>query len=351
MAHKQWAKVWRDVGLSTRLAALMERDPISYGLFWHLKALADDFGRYPNDPERFLMEGAQRMLLNGVITPLNGVQALSNYVELGLARLYEVDGVEYLELCDFHTHERPNWGSVSAPEYPAPPDWTPPPSLVEFLENNYGKRNITARRYGITPENAPKSLQKRIRAEYEPRSTDIEPRSTEMKPRSTDIEPRSTDIEPTGTSTVQYSTEQNVNGRAPSLKDGALLENGHVNGNGAARACLEDARAATATAGVVDTPQPSCPTNAGNGNGHNAEYDRDALAELLPAPSGVLSPEEWYNLVPTWVQTHPPPTDAADLYEYRQAAMLWSAGVVGPENGYEFPPPPRKPLAYVRGRQ
>lgn len=336
MAGKQWAKVWRDVGLSTRLAALMERDPISYGLFWHLKALADDFGRYPNDPERFLMEGAQRMLLNGVVTLSNGVQALSNYVELGLARVYEVDGVEYLELCDFHAHENPNWGSVSAPEHPAPPDWVPPPSLVSFLEENHGKRNITAKRYGITPDNAPKAIKELVRTEYEARSTDIKPRSRKPRETRTDIEPRSTDIELSRTRTEQTRPRTS---KAPSPKDGASQT------NGPARSRLEDERAGTATADSSDTPEPS---RTARPTGH----DNDTLALLLPPPPGVPA-DDWLALMPIWLNKHPPPPngDTRELGRYRDAAKLWSAGVKGPQEGYEFPPPPDKPLQFQRRPQ
>lgn len=142
---KHWAKVHRGAMLSERLCALWRKSKIACALYWPLKAEADDFGRFTANPAKFAH------VVGGLtgLSPAQAAKAMDAMEECGLIRRYTVDGDELLELIDYHKHDSPNWLRLSGPEYPAPPGWEPPPSLVEFAEKSGDLENVTPDRYGI----------------------------------------------------------------------------------------------------------------------------------------------------------------------------------------------------------
>lgn len=144
---KHWAKVHRNAPESERLADLFHRNPQAAAMYWPLKALADDFGRYSANPRKFAH------YVGGVacISVDEARQMIADMVACGVVETYTVDGEELLQITDYHKHDDPNWMYVGGPEYPAPPGWVPPNSLVEFIIEKSDKQNVNCARYGITP--------------------------------------------------------------------------------------------------------------------------------------------------------------------------------------------------------
>lgn len=147
---KQWSKVRRDAMVSTRLANLAREHPLALGLYWVLKAEADDFGRFTADPEKFAVKCGGLAHL----TAEEAAEIMQAMKVCGVIRFYKVDGERYLEIAEYMKHEHdgePKWNYVGRAEFPPPPDWTPPASLVAFIRANITKRNVTPARYGIEP--------------------------------------------------------------------------------------------------------------------------------------------------------------------------------------------------------
>lgn len=147
---KQWSKVRRDAMVSTRLAKLAREHPLALGLYWVLKAEADDFGRFTADPEKFAVKCGGLAHL----TAEEAAEIMQAMKVCGVIRFYKVDGERYLEIAEYMKHEHdgePKWNYVGRAEFPPPPDWTPPASLVAFIRANITKRNVTPARYGIEP--------------------------------------------------------------------------------------------------------------------------------------------------------------------------------------------------------
>jgi hypothetical protein len=136
--------------VSTRLAKLAREHPLALGLYWVLKAEADDFGRFTADPEKFAVKCGGLAHL----TAEEATEIMQAMKVCGVIRFYKVDGERYLEIVEYMKHEHdgePKWNYVGRAEFPPPPDWTPPASLVAFIRANITKRNVTPARYGIEP--------------------------------------------------------------------------------------------------------------------------------------------------------------------------------------------------------
>lgn len=170
---KSWSRIHRDCSDSRRLSELLARHPFADALFWRLKAWCDDYGRFLADPMKVLSKVAGRAAIEFGLPLATVADALDVLEELNLIRRYEVDGELYLELVDYDKHDAPLWLNVSRPEYPAPPWWTPPVSLVTFLADHIHKRNVTLARYGIDETNCPPEL----RAHLAPAEQPVEPLS------------------------------------------------------------------------------------------------------------------------------------------------------------------------------
>jgi hypothetical protein len=168
---KSWSRIHRDCSDSRRLSELLARHPFADALFWRLKAWCDDYGRFLADPMKVLAKVAGRAAIEFGLPLADVADALDVLEALNLIRRYEANGELYLELVDYDKHDAPLWLNVSRPEYPAPPWWTPPASLVEFLSGHLLKRNVTLARYGIDETNCPPEL----RAHLTPVEQTVEP--------------------------------------------------------------------------------------------------------------------------------------------------------------------------------
>ena len=156
---KQWAKVFRDVTSSDRLTALLAKNGFAEALYWRLKAMADDFGRYYGDAAEVATGICPRNIIHGHFRLKKVEQALADMEACGLVRFYEVGGRKYLEIVDYLSHAHEKWSSVGKPEHPAPLDWTPPPSLVEWLVEHAKAKNVSPGRFGVCIENWPAGIQ------------------------------------------------------------------------------------------------------------------------------------------------------------------------------------------------
>ena len=142
---KHWTKLRSDVVLSERMADLLERNPLAYGLFVNAKAVCDDYGRLPASPRKF----------KGLASPLTGhsllkvEKALADMEACGVIRIYGVNGDSYLEIIYYNEVEETEWRNVGKPEYPAPEGWQPPQSLLDFLTKYADQAGVFPARYGL----------------------------------------------------------------------------------------------------------------------------------------------------------------------------------------------------------
>ena len=143
---KHWTKVRSDIITSTRMAALLDTRGPAYGLYIQAKAVCDDYGRLPADPRKFKAKAAPMSDLS-----LQEVgDALAVMEQIGVTRTYTVGGERFIEIVSYNDIESTDWRNVGLPEYPHPPDWTPPQSLTEFLDKYAGANGIYHERYGLT---------------------------------------------------------------------------------------------------------------------------------------------------------------------------------------------------------
>ena len=182
---KEWAKIYRNAPLSEHLAALFDSNPAALAMFWPLKALADDFGRYTANPRKFAHNVGGLCGISAQVA----AQMIADMAAAGVIELYEVDGDPYLQIAAYHNHEEPKWYYVGKAEWPAPLGWEPPESLVAFLRENKTERNVTLKRYGITP--ATSEACDALIAELEP-PPNSSPTPLEPEPNhtSTTVEPQ-----------------------------------------------------------------------------------------------------------------------------------------------------------------
>jgi len=128
------------------MAALLDARGPAYGLYIQAKAVCDDYGRLPADPRKFKAKAAPMSDLS----LQEVVDALAAMEQIGVTRTYTVDGERFLEIVSYNDIEGTDWRNVGLPEYPHPPDWTPPPSLTDFLSKYAGANGIYHERYGLT---------------------------------------------------------------------------------------------------------------------------------------------------------------------------------------------------------
>lgn len=138
---------------SDRMKALLDRNPLAEALYWRIKAMADDFGRYLGDPADVGAGVCPRNLIGGNIKLKKVEEALADMEACNVISIYTgPDGKRYLEIVDYLSHAHDQWSSVGKPEYPAPPGWMPPESLVQFLCQHANAQNVSAGRFGVSIE-------------------------------------------------------------------------------------------------------------------------------------------------------------------------------------------------------
>ena len=263
---KSWSRIHRDCSDSRRLSELIAKHPFADGLFWRIKAWADDYGRFLADPMKVTAKVLGRAAIEFGVTMQQVAEALDVLEALGLIQRYDVDSEQYLELCDYDKHDAPLWLNVSRPEYPAPPWWTPPDSLVAFLVDNLQKRNVTLARYGIDANNCPGALRACLA-------------SVEQHP-----EPCRTDVEQPVQQPVHQTVEQGSEHTRPTL----TLTQDNTNGNDLLSESADDALPDAA----IDAPPADPPDTTPKRKQRKAMTDDEAESMIALAradlPPGCL---------------------------------------------------------------
>lgn len=297
---KHWARISRDTADSRRLSETLAQHPFADALFWRLKAWADDFGRFHADPMKVLTKVAGRAAIEFGLPLSAVVEALDVLERLGLIRRYEVAGEQYLELVDYDSHGSPLWLNVPRPEYPAPPWWTPPQSLITFLRDNLHKRNVTLARYGIDETNCPPELAALNEAEQ----------TTEQHVQQTAEQTDGQPVQRKATSpTPLHSTAPPSGGRP--------------------------------RAGAREGSAGAAPRAARNGDGKQRTACAPApAAEPEPTREPATCYDEPIDPQVLWLVAgiKPRSNDPEEKARHDEARQAFIRGAPGPVNGYEFPP-------------
>jgi len=143
---RTWAKIYKQAVNSDNLNKLLEAEPLAEALYWRLLATCTAYGRSPATPETF----KARVCPWANISIDQIAHALDALEEHGLIRRYTVNPGTYLEVINWFQFQSVNWMFMDKPELPPPPDWDPPQSLLDFLEEHADKANVTPERYGIS---------------------------------------------------------------------------------------------------------------------------------------------------------------------------------------------------------
>lgn len=145
---KHWTKIRSDVVRSTRMAALLDANPLAYALYMNAKAVCDDYGHLEAEPRKFkaLACPMSDVTLKKVAAALDAME------NSGVIRRYEVAGDTYLEIISYNEIEDTYWLNVGRPDYPFPTDYQPPASLIEFLHDHRDNKKVYPERYGLTPQ-------------------------------------------------------------------------------------------------------------------------------------------------------------------------------------------------------
>ena len=142
---RAWAKIHRQAVNSPNLNKLLETEPLAEALYWRLLATCTPYGRSPATPETF----KARVCPWTEVSIDQIARALDALEEYGLIRRYCSPPGTYLEIINWFEFQSFNWTFMDKPELPAPPDWQPPPDLLDFLDAQGDKPNVTPERYGI----------------------------------------------------------------------------------------------------------------------------------------------------------------------------------------------------------
>lgn len=145
---KHWTKIRSDVVRSTRMASLLDKNPLAYALYMNAKATCDDYGHMEADPRKFKATACpmSEVTLKKIAMALDAMEAS------GVIRRYEVAGDTYLEIHCYNEIEDTYWLNVGRPDYPFPADYQPPASLVEFIRAHSENPKVSPERYGLTRE-------------------------------------------------------------------------------------------------------------------------------------------------------------------------------------------------------
>jgi hypothetical protein len=151
MMARQWRRLYAKVVENEDLAMAGEECEFAERLFFRMIATCDDYGRLPGSAF-----GLQGRACPGVgKTSKQIMEAVEVLAEYDLIERYQVDGKDYIYLPGWFEHQAQKWFATGAPEYPAPPDWEPPESLVEWVNEKrhargeYGTPIYPPSRYGL----------------------------------------------------------------------------------------------------------------------------------------------------------------------------------------------------------
>lgn len=127
----RYAAISEDISVSEDWADLVAADPkaaVIYAMSW---PHADFYGILPGSPRKF---AAKVCPLLG-LTPAKTEKIIALLVEHGLVVRYQADNEWYLWLPKWGARNDIRWDKVrTAPSNPFPENWTPPDSLVKYLD-------------------------------------------------------------------------------------------------------------------------------------------------------------------------------------------------------------------------
>lgn len=135
-----WAKLSSKLAESEQYADAANTDPVAGMLFLMALPQADLYGILPGDLRLF----AGRVCPLLALTPKRIGKALDVLHEHGLIVRYEADGKQWLWLPGWHRHQDVRWSRIGPPDYPLPPEWTPPEELERACAQDAdGERPLT----------------------------------------------------------------------------------------------------------------------------------------------------------------------------------------------------------------
>lgn len=128
MARK-WRRLYSKLVENEDLAMAGEECEFAERLFFRMIATCDDYGRLPGSAF-----GLASRACPGIGKSAKQImEAVEVLAEHNLIERYQVDGNDYIHLPGWFEHQAQKWFATGSPEYPAPPEWEPPASLLEWL--------------------------------------------------------------------------------------------------------------------------------------------------------------------------------------------------------------------------
>lgn len=128
MARK-WRRLYTKLVENEDLAMAGEECEFAERLFFRMIATCDDYGRLPGSAF-----GLASRACPGIGKSAKQImEAVEVLAEHNLIERYQVDGNDYIHLPGWFEHQAQKWFATGSPEYPAPPEWEPPASLLEWL--------------------------------------------------------------------------------------------------------------------------------------------------------------------------------------------------------------------------
>jgi hypothetical protein len=144
---KERVFLYRQTTRSRDLTELFDSDPLAEALFYRLLAGSDDFGRLDWDVDLIRADCFPRSRRK----PAAIEKALAALVERDMIFRYTVNGKDYLQITHYDDFQgEQGWARVKV-ACPPPPEWSPPESLVAFLDSTQDKRFLPER-YGLVSE-------------------------------------------------------------------------------------------------------------------------------------------------------------------------------------------------------
>lgn len=128
MARK-WRRLYSKLVENEDLAMAGEECEFAERLFFRMIATCDDYGRLPGSAFG-LASRACPGIGKSAKQIMEAVEVLATH---NLIERYQVDGNDYIRLPGWFEHQAQKWFATGSPEYPAPPEWEPPASLLEWL--------------------------------------------------------------------------------------------------------------------------------------------------------------------------------------------------------------------------
>src|ERR1017187_3629168 len=143
-----WTKLYESTADSVSMAQLSDEHPRAFCLWTFMLAKARVWGRFPGDLREFRH---QVVGLCSYWSPAR-LEAALKVLEnppFEMVYRYEVDGVSVISNRNhFKYNAERNWSRIGSNQYPHPPGWVPPQSLITYFQNVHGGKVIRKQRRG-----------------------------------------------------------------------------------------------------------------------------------------------------------------------------------------------------------